>query len=359
MWHKETFRPHFFSFAAGLVVALLIAVLTSAASPGLRIGVADNNAFETSDGRGATAARNLGLNMVRIFLFYRPGQTALRPVQKQHIQQVLASGNRVLISMTGKPLRTDAGWTAPAGIETATERSQYVQTLLDLVHTFPAVKDVSIWNEPNYPIFWSNRVAAPERYAELLAASYDALHPLGVRVYGFELNGHRQTTKWISGVGAWMRATHRTQPLFDYFAIHPYPRVNNEAPWIRHRGPNVLGMGDVQRLRALLQNAFAQTAQKRLEIVYTETGWTTAPGANGVTPALQALRMTQALALAYCQRGVHAFLSFLLRDDSNGWQTGFLTSAWATKPVFAAYKEEIARVRAHNVRCSMFPPYAL
>jgi hypothetical protein len=234
-----------------------------------------------------------------------------------------------------------------------------VQTLLDLVRTFPAVKDVSVWNEPNYSLFWSNRVSAPERYAALLAASYDALHPRGVRVYGFELNPHRETAKWINGVGAWMRATHRSRPLFDYVATHPYPKAVTEVPWARHQEPGVLGMGDVQRLRSLLGNAFAHTAQRRLDVVYTETGWTTAPSAHGVTPAVQATRMVQALDLAYCQRGVHAFLSFLLRDDDDAWQTGFFTPAWADKPVYAPYKREIARVRAHDVRCSTFPRSAL
>jgi hypothetical protein len=356
--YRETLRPHFFSFAAGLVIAFLIAVLTSAASPGLTVGVTDDTNFETTDMRAADAAKDLGLNMIRIFVYYRPGQTTLRPVQVQHIQEVLASGQRVLVSLTGRPFRTDTGWTEATGPATPTERSEYVQTLLNLVQTFPAIKDVSIWNEPNYGLYWSNGSSSPQQYAALLAASYDALHPRGVRVYGFELNGHRETDKWISGVGAWMRATHRTRPLFDFLAIHPYPLVNSEVPWTRHKEPGVLGMGDVQRLRALLRYSFARTAQTQLPIVYTETGWTTAPDAHGVTSAIQKTRMVQALDLAYCQRGIHAFVTFLIKDDPEPWWTGFFTQAWATKPVYAAYKREIGRVRADKVRCSTFPQYA-
>jgi hypothetical protein len=69
--------------------------------------------------------------------------------------------------------------------------------------------------------------------------------------------------------------------------------------------------------------------------------------------------MVQALDLAYCQRGVHAFVSFLLRDDDDAWQTGFFTPGWANKPVYGRYKREIPRVRAGKVRCSAFPRSAL
>jgi hypothetical protein len=351
MRRKQAFRPHLLSFGAGLIVAFLIAIVTSAASPGLAVGVADNNAFEFGDPRGPKAAADLGLNIVRIFAWWKPGQTVLRPVQQQHIATAVASGRRVLVSVSGKP-----GAAKDSTITTAAGRRNYVATLLDLVGKFPAVRDVSIWNEPNYSLFWSSRTQAPQKYAALLAASYDALHFRGVRVYGFELHPSRQTVKWITGVGSWMRVTHRRRPLFDYVATHPYPQVNNEVPWTRHRQPGELAMGDVQRLRSLLRKAFSRTAQKRLEIMYTETGWTTAAFANGVTPSIQATRMVQALKLAYCQRGVHSFVTFLLTDAPDAWQTGLISVDWtARKPAYAPYKAAIARVRSRRVNCSQFP----
>jgi hypothetical protein len=360
MSRKETFSPRFFSFAAGLVVAFLIAILTSTASPGLAIGVADNNAFKTPDKRGEVAAKSLGFNLIRIFLWYHPGQTVLTPVQKQNLALALANlprSSRLLVSVAGKPYQTGNVWTSPKGITNPAERGDYTRLLVDMVRTFPAIRDVSIWNEPNYPLFWSDRDYAPQRYAALLAASYDALHPYHVRVYGFELHPWRQPVKWITSVGAWMRTTHRKRPLFDYVATHPYPHVNNEVPWTRHWQPGVLGMGDVQRLRGLLRKAFSRTAQLRYPIVYTETGWTTAGFAPyAVTPPVQAKRMVQALELAYCQRGVYAFVSFLLWDSSDYWQTGLIFPDRMThKPAYAAYKAAVARVHARRVRCSDFP----
>jgi hypothetical protein len=355
----QALRPHFLSFAAGLAVAFLIAILTSAASPGLAIGVADNNAFKPPDPRGVAAADDLGFSMVRVFVWYKPGQTALTLVQKQRLAQALAAKRRsyrLLVSVTGKPVNPPDGWNSTKGITTATGREEYVRFLVNLVRTFPAVKDVSIWNEPNYPLFWSSRYKAPQRYAALLAASYDALHRHKVRIYGFELHPWREPVKWIRTVGSWMRATHRKRPLFDYVATHPYPRMNTEVPWAHHSQPGVLSMGDVHRLRKLLRTAFRGTGQKRFPIAYTETGWTTASVAHRVTPALQAKRMAQALDLAYCQRGVHAFISFLLLDGNDYWQTGFFSAGWSVrKPVYGIYKREVARVRAGRVDCSRFP----
>lgn len=363
MFRLHSFRPHLFSFAAGLAVAFLIAVLTSAASPGLAIGVADNNAFKPPDPRGVAAAEDLRLSLVRVFLWYKPGQKTLTAIQKERLGQALAvkgRSYRVLVNVTGKPVNPPDGWNSTKGITTAAGRADYVRFLVNLVRTFPAVKDVSIWNEPNSRTFWSSRYKPAEHYAALLAASYDALHRYKVRVYGFELHTWRSPVTWIRTVGAWMRATHRMRPLFDYAATHPYPLVNTEVPWFRHRQPGVVSMGDVQRLRALLRTAFRGTAQKRFPIAYTETGWTTAPVAHQVTPALQASRMVQALELAYCQRDVHAFVSFLLMDGDDYWQTGFFSYGWSVrKPVYHAYKREIARVRAGHVNCSRFPRASL
>jgi hypothetical protein len=347
-------RPRLISFASGLVVAFLIAILTSAASPNLTVGVADDNAFMTSNNRGAVAARDLRLNTVRLFVWWKPGQRSLTLGQQQELAWALASKRRILASVTGQPL---PGKPHPQGVTSKAQRRNYVAFLRHMARGFPAIKDYSVWNEPNLSLFWANRYKAPQRYAALLAASYDALHPLRKRVYGFELHPWRETTRWLSGVGSWMRTTHRTRPVFDHIATHPYPLTRNEAPWARHRNRSILSMGDVHRLRAKLRTAFAGTAQKRLGVFYTETGWTTSPtSARRNTPAQQATRMVQAVQLAYCQTGVFSFVSFLLADDPGEWQTGLISNGWgARKPVYAPYKAALARIRAKNVNCARFP----
>jgi hypothetical protein len=352
-----TLRPRLFSFASGLVVAFLIAILTSAASPQLAVGVADDNAFMTQNTRGHSAAADLGLNTVRLFIWWKPGQKGLTLGQQQEIGWALAGNRRILASVTGQPLPGKPRWIRPQGVTSAAARRQYVAFLRDLVRKFPAIKDVSIWNEPNLSLFWANRYKAPQRYAALLAASYDALHPLRKRVYGFELHPWLETSRWLNGVGSWMRMTHRKKPVFDYVATHPYPMTRNEAPWAHHREKSILSMGDIQRLRGKLRGAFRGTAQKRLQVFYTETGWTTSPtSSRRVTPAQQATRMVQAVELAYCQRDVFSFITFLLADDPGEWQTGLITNGWAArKPAYAPYKAAIARIRAKKVKCARFP----
>jgi hypothetical protein len=350
-------RPRLFSFASGLVVAFLIAILTSAASPNLAIGVADDNAFMTPQPRGRTAAADLRLDTVRLFVWWKPGQKGLTLGQQQELEWALASNRRILASVTGQPLPGKPRWIRPAGVTSKTARAQYVSFLRDLVRKFPKIKDVSIWNEPNLSLFWANRYKAPQRYAALLAASYDALRPRGVRVYGFELHPWLETTRWLSGVGNWMRATNRKRPLFDFVATHPYPLTRNEAPWARHSNSSILSIGDVHRLRAKLRTAFAGTAQKRHQVFYTETGWTTSPTSpRRNTPAQQATRMVQAVELASCQRDVFSFITFLLADDPGEWQTGLIANGWAAqKPAYRPYKNAIARIRAGKVNCARFP----
>jgi len=352
-------RPRIVSFASGLVVAFLIAILTSAASPQLAVGVADDNAFMTPSNRGAVAAADLRLNTVRLFVWWKPGQKGLTLGQQQELSWALASKRRILASVTGQPLPGKPGqkWIRPAGVTSAKARSEYVAFLRDMTRRFPAIKDVSVWNEPNLSLFWANRHKAPQRYAALLAASYDALHSRGVRVYGFELHPWLETTRWISGVGSWMRMTHRKKPVFDFVATHPYPLAKNEAPWARHSNASILSMGDVQRLRTKLRTAFAGTAQKRLQVFYTESGWTTSPTSpRRNTPAQQATRMVQAVELAYCQRDVFSFITFLIADDPGEWQTGLIANGWgARKPAYAPYKAALARIRAKKVNCAKFP----
>ena len=354
---NDTFRPRILSFGAGLVVAFLIAILTSAASPSLAIGVADDNAFMTSNDRGHKAAADLGLNAVRLFVWWKPGQRGLTLGQQQELGWALAGNRRIIASVTGQPVPGQPRWIRPEGVSTAAGRRDYAAFLRDLHRKFPAIRDVSVWNEPNLSLFWSNRKNAPRNYAALLAASYDALHPFGVRVYGFELHPWSNTRTWVNGVGSWMRAAHRKRPIFDFVATHPYPLTRNEAPWAHHAEPWILSMGDVHRLRALLRTSFSGTAQKRLQVFYTETGWTTAPtSARRVTPAQQATRMVQAVNLAYCQRDVFSFVTFLLADDPGEWQTGLIANGWSTlKPAYAPYKKAIARIRARKVDCSRFP----
>ena len=74
-------------------------------------------------------------------------------------------------------------------------------------------------------------------------------------------------------MGAAYRASGRTKPIMDVFALHPYQTRSAIPPGQPHTGTS-LGIGDYDKLVALLGAAFDGTAQpgSKLPIAYTEFG---------------------------------------------------------------------------------------
>jgi hypothetical protein len=141
-------------------------------------------------------------------------------------------------------------------------------------------------------------------------------------------------------MGTAYRASGRTKPIMDVFAIHPYQTRSSIPPGQPHTGTS-LGFGDYDELVALLSGAFDGTAQPgtKLPIAYTEFGVQSIipPSAQGpytnlqsplgkdaVPEATQADYYKQAFELAACQPTVIAVYIFHLFDeaDLNRWQSG-------------------------------------
>ena len=126
----------------------------------------------------------------------------------------------------------------------------------------------------------------------------------------------------------------------DGFAIHPYGDNSSQPPNTAHPNSTTIGMGDYDKLVALLAQAFDGTAQpgSALPILYGEFGVESqipegkATLYTGDEPAVtrpvdertQAAYYEQALALAFCQPTVEGILIFLSRDERAraGWQSG-------------------------------------
>jgi len=155
--------------------------------------------------------------------------------------------------------------------------------------------------------------------------------------------GSRHThspTKFIFELGAAYRATGRSLPIMDAFAIHPYADNSSQAPTVAHPLGTTIGVADHGKLQSLLAEAFDGTAQpgSTLPILYGEFGVesqipaskaglyagsepaTTKP----VAEATQAAYYEQALALAFCQPNVAGILLFHANDERAlaGWQSG-------------------------------------
>ena len=173
------------------------------------------------------------------------------------------------------------------------QQEAYAAYIATLARDLPGVRDYAVWNEPNLNGFWlyqfdqSGKDIAAQAYTSLLARSYDALKAVSpkIRVFGGSLaprgadnpNAPRKTqspTAFIREMGVAYRASGRTKPIMDVFAIHPYLERSALPPSTKHPTGTAIGIADYDKLVDLLGEAFDGTVQKgaKLPIAYTEFG---------------------------------------------------------------------------------------
>lgn len=145
--------------------------------------------------------------------------------------------------------------------------------------------------------------------------------------------------------------------------------TDGEPPATTHPRGKTIAEGDYPKLIGALTAAFAGTAQPvpgegRVHIWYLEDGFQTRSplstaysgsenDPHAIDPELQALRLRQAIELAYCQPAVGAFFNFQLVDEKElqGWQSGVVYADGTPKPAYAAFKAAAAAVRTGAVTC--------
>jgi len=156
----------------------------------------------------------------------------------------------------------------------------------------------------------------------------------------------------------------------------------------------VIGEGDLSRLVAAYQSAFAGTnqpvpgrcvANRCIGIWYSEDGFQTridpslagnyrnvetdklavpadSPPETGPLPPAtsrapsQTQQLRDAVSLAYCQPYVQAFFNFQLDDEASlaGWQAGLMYANGQPKPGFAWYAVLSYDVSAGKIDCSRY-----
>jgi hypothetical protein len=301
-------------------------------------------------------AKDAGFDALGITTPWAPGQTEPEPAELQLLQNVATAAQarriRVLLSVFQYRNRDTP--------TTEEEQRQFAEYTAAIARELPSIRDFIVGNEPNLNGFWfpqfghgGEDVAAPA-YTSLLARTYDALKAVSpqVMVYGGALaprgadnsDARRHTQSpaaFIRDMGQAYRASGRTKPIMDVFAIHPYLERSQLPPTTEHPLGTAIGLADYDKLRGLLREAFEGTAQKGSDvpIAYTEFGVQTKippehqePYTNLQSPlafdavdeATQAEYYRDAFALASCQDGVIGFLIFHLLDepDLNRWQSG-------------------------------------
>ena len=345
-----------------LLAILALALLTarpSAAGTGIFVGAAEDEA-RSVDPAVAKSKMDLaalaGLGTIRMTATWSPGRTTISGDDLLSLQNAANAaqfdGIRLILSIYPHDRRT-----TPLTSRARGEFAQYAASIARLV---PGIGDFVIGNEPNLNMFWmpqfgpdgSDRAAAS--YELLLAKTYDALKSVSpeIDVIGGALSPRgqdkphaaRQThspTAFITDLGAAYRASRRTRPIMDMFAIHPYLIPSKLEPTFAHPKTTTIGIADYAKLVALLTHAFAHTAQPgaTLPIVYDEFGYQslipswkrssyihlgTATARDAITESRQALYYREAIALAACQPNVAGLLIFHVADerDANAWQSG-------------------------------------
>ena len=345
-----------------VLVAVLAAFMTAApahAGTGMFVGATEDNVRSLNPLVAKSKmdmAALAGLDTVRMSILWQPGEQRVGGDDEIVLRNATAAaqldGVRLIVSIYPSDWRS-----VPL---TSGQRGQFASYAASIAQEFPSVRDFIVGNEPNLNLFWMPQFGlagvdmAARSYELLLARTYDALKLVSddVNVIGGALASHGQDkpgsqrpthspTAFIKDLGAAYRATKRSRPIMDMFAIHPYLIPSKLPPTFAHPLTTTIGVADYPKLVKLLTSAFRGTAQRgeTLPIVYDEFGYQskipqalrfvysnlgTKAAADAIPESLQAKYYAQAFALAACQPTVAGMLIFHVVDerDARAWQSG-------------------------------------
>jgi hypothetical protein len=380
---------------AAAAAALAVASGVRADTAPMRFGVADDwPKWHACGDAWWQSATDLGLQELRLTVQWNDAQPAYIPFQ-ENLQAAIdcALLSNVVPVLAIYPLHPGAIGGNPAA------QAQFA-SFVSLVGTaFPQVTNFIVGNEPNVNRFWQpqyvgGRDAAATDYEHTLAASYDALKAVrpDAVVWGPAIssrgnddpyassNPSHSPVWFIKEMGDAYRASGRTKPLFDEFDMHPYPPVQDTAPFTRSFQWPQAGAADLARIKQALWDAFHGTAQplpaeyaggrsaavglpidldeagEQTTVVGHAAAYVHAPeSVQPISEATQARRYVDLARIGECDPDVKAILWFPLIDDSglsDGFQSGLLYADLAHKPSYDALKTEIATSQG---QCSGIP----
>ena len=329
------------------------------------------------------AVQEAGFNAIRITSIWAPGETEPSADELAVLRNVADASEDLDIRLFIAVYHAGSATTP----QTDAERGQFASYMASLAQQLP-VRDFIVGNEPNLNRFWmpqfgpgGENVAARD-YGLLLAECYDALKDVSdnVNVLGGALaprgsdnpalpRDTHSPTAFIRDLGAFYRQSGRDRPLMDKLAYHPYETNSSVPPGNPHPNSTTMTLGDYDRLRTLLGEAFDGTPQEGtdLPIVYTEFGVESQipedkadlyegeefESVKPVTEQTQADHYTRAIRLAYCQETVEAILLFHLFDeiDLGGWQSGTRYVDDTPKASYEPVKRAAEAARNGDIDC--------
>jgi hypothetical protein len=368
-----------FGLCCCAVLAMTVAASSRAA---LEVGVTEDAGKSAGGFAFFAAMTDLGLKVNRVSISWDPASPTTIANQAEisaWLPQAQASGTRIIFAVS--PVTVAKQPTMSAGAE-----PQFVAFVQQLAQTFPGVKDYVIGNEPNQPRFWMPQYKAGKplsaaAYLKVLAQSYDALKSVDptINVIGIGLsprgndqpfapsNASRSPVRFIHDLGVAYRASHRTKPIMDELAFHPYPSRDGDSPDVGYVWPNA-GIPNLDRIKQAVWDAFHGTAQptfyepgvktfaKPLMFELDEVGWQVtilpdlAPlyfgketSRSAITEQLQAQFYTDTIGQLACDRTVRALNFFHLMDepDLDRWQSGLERVDLTPRPSYQAVKDTL------------------
>jgi Cellulase (glycosyl hydrolase family 5) len=207
----------------------------------------------------------------------------------------------------------------------------------------PAEHVFQVWNEPNLSLDMSPVSAS--RYRDMVNAVADAVHAVdptnlvvagGLDPYGHPKNKKR---KWYSvgplpymrsllclSKGSHPHSTCHASIRFDIWSHHPYTPYNG-GPFARAKVPGDVQIGDLPKMRALLQAGVRLhhvVSADPVQFWVTEFGWNTHPPRKRAPSLGLAARWTAESLHQMWLSGVSLVTWFLLDDlpKSSGYQSG-------------------------------------
>ena len=198
----------------------------------------------------------------------------------------------------------------------------------------PAVHIYEVWNEPNLSLYMSPVSAS--KYRDMVNAVADAVHAVdatnlvvagGLDPYGHPKNKKR---KWYSvgplpfmrsllclSKGSHPHSTCQASIHFDVWGHHPYTPYIHGGPFARAQVPGDVEIGDLPKMRALLQAGVRLNhvvSANPVQFWVTEFGWNTNPPRKHSPSLALAARWTAESLHQMWLSGVSLVAWFLLDD---------------------------------------------
>jgi hypothetical protein len=329
-----------------IVVAAALGLLSFSApafaSPSIRYGVQDDAWLRYGPGtltQRLNRLQSLGVDVVRINVNWsevepRDGVfdwSGYDPV----IKGLHVRGIEPVLTLVSTPSWANGGagtnWVPKSGASFATFAAATARH-------YAFVTRFLIWNEPNQRRWL--RPTLPSLYVQrLLNPAYVAIHAVRKHaLVGGGVTAPRAATGGVSPA-VWIAGMAGAGAKLDAYAHNPYPLTPSETPLsggCTHC--TTLTMATLPTLVNDVTKAFGK--QKRIWL--TEYGYQTNPPDKllGVSPAKQALYMSEAAMRAYLAPRVDMLISYLVQDepDISRWQSGILTVGGVEKPSYQAFQ---------------------